>query len=86
MLSCKDITEKANQYLDNELSFSMRMKIKIHLFMCVNCKNYIKQLKQTILALGKFQDPRTLETSDKDVEQIVTILKQSSSVRTDNSE
>ena len=39
MLSCKDITENANSYLDKELPFFTRMKVNLHLMMCVHCNS-----------------------------------------------
>ena len=75
MLNCKNITEEANSYLDKELPFFTRMKVKMHLAMCVNCRRYIDQLNTTIQALGNLK--RADETvSDQVVEDIVSSLKQ----------
>ena len=74
MLSCKDITENANSYIDKELPFFTRMKVKMHLMMCVHCKRYIDQLNTTILALGQLR--RADETvSEEIVDNIVNNLK-----------
>ena len=75
MLNCKNITEEANSYLDKELPFFTRIKVKMHLAMCVNCRRYIDQLNTTIQALGNLK--RADETvSDQVVEDIVSSLKQ----------
>ncbi|WP_455211009.1 zf-HC2 domain-containing protein [Kaarinaea lacus] len=55
MLSCKDITEQANSYLEKELSFSKRLSVRVHLFMCVHCRRYIEQLHITIQTLGRMK-------------------------------
>ena len=68
MFSCKDVTEKANQYIDQELPLGARLKVQLHLFVCVNCRQYIKQLHMTINALGRMRKPAddvTRETSFK---------------------
>ena len=74
MLSCKDITENANQYLDRELGFFGRLNVKIHLMICVNCKRYVEQLRTTIAMLGKLQKPAP-EIEDAQAENIISQLK-----------
>jgi len=75
MLSCKDITENANSYLDKELPFFTRMKVNLHLMMCVHCKRYVEQLNATIRTLGNLK--RADETvSEEVVDNVVNNLKQ----------
>jgi anti-sigma factor ChrR (cupin superfamily) len=74
MLSCKEITEKANSYLDKELPFYTRMQVKLHLMMCVHCQRYIHQLRATINALGKLK--KDTPVSEHVVDDIVTSLHQ----------
>lgn len=73
MLSCKEITENANQYLDKELPFFTRMKVKMHLRMCIHCQRYVDQLQATINMLGAMKPQDT--TDDATVDSIVGILK-----------
>lgn len=51
MLKCRDIEAMASDYLDKNLSMRQRMAFKLHLFLCHNCRHYIKQLKTTISSL-----------------------------------
>jgi hypothetical protein len=74
MLSCKDITEKANHYLDKDLSFFARLKVKMHLRMCIHCQRYVDQLNTTILVLGQMK--KTDTTNDSTVDAIVESLKE----------
>ena len=75
MLSCKDITENANAYLDKELPFFTRMKVKLHLSMCIHCRRYVDQLNTTIRALGNLN--KADETvSEHVVDDVVSRLKQ----------
>jgi hypothetical protein len=55
MLSCKDVTEHANAYLEKELSITKRLSMRMHLFMCVNCRRYMDQLHVTIQTLGRMK-------------------------------
>lgn len=62
MLSCKEVTEKADDYLENDLSLGSRIGFKLHLFMCVNCRRYISQIQLTINTLRKMKvDSNELE-------------------------
>lgn len=51
MLKCRDIEQLASDYLDKDLSFRQRMAFKMHLFVCHNCRNYVRQLKTTISSI-----------------------------------
>ena len=75
MLSCKDITENANKYLEEDLPFFVRLKVKMHLKMCIHCQRYVEQLQTTIQLLGKMKQPAT--TDDATVDDIVDIIKAS---------
>ncbi|KPJ87403.1 MAG: hypothetical protein AMJ53_18200 [Gammaproteobacteria bacterium SG8_11] len=55
MLSCKDITEQANSYLEKELPFTKRLGVRLHLFMCLHCRHYIEQLQTTIQTLSRMK-------------------------------
>ena len=75
MLSCKEITENANSYLDKELPFFTRMKVKLHLSMCIHCRRYVDQLNTTIRTLGNLK--KADETVSEDVvDNVVNSLKQ----------
>ena len=72
-MSCKDITENANQYLDKDLPFFKRLKVSIHLRMCIHCQRYIEQLNTTIQILGEMKKSNTID--DSTVDTIVESLK-----------
>jgi len=75
MFSCKDITEKANEYIDRELPLFTRAKVQLHLFICVNCRQYLRQLQLTIHTLRKMPG-HSVETPSQDkVSDIVSILQ-----------
>ena len=44
MLSCKQFVEQTSQIIDNEaLSIGQKINNKIHMFICIHCRNYLKQ-------------------------------------------
>ena len=45
MLSCKETTELASKALDTSLPLKQRIQVRLHLFMCKICSEYVKQLR-----------------------------------------
>ena len=45
MLTCKQASQIISQSLDNPLSWSDRMRLKFHLFICDACTHFNKQLR-----------------------------------------
>ena len=73
MLSCKEITDKANDYLEKDLPFFVRLKFNMHLKMCINCRRYVEQLQTTIQLLGKMKQP--VNTDESTVDSMIELLK-----------
>jgi glutaredoxin 3 len=48
MLSCKELSERASDYLDGELSPWTRMEIRLHIFLCEHCRRYLRQLRLAV--------------------------------------
>lgn len=48
MLSCKQMTQRASSYYDDELSLFEKIQFNLHLLMCAHCKQFIKNLKLAI--------------------------------------
>ena len=44
MLTCKQIIGLASKELDTSIPWFQRMQMQLHLFICKNCKEYVKQL------------------------------------------
>lgn len=74
MLSCKDITEKANDYLERELPLTTRMSVRMHLFLCVHCRRYVNQLRTTIGTLKLMK--KESRVSDAHANDLLQMYKQ----------
>ena len=72
MLGCKDITEHASDYIDKKLSLHTRIKMKMHLLICVHCRRYIHQIKTTVGTLKRLKPSN--EISEDKLEQTVKAL------------
>jgi anti-sigma factor RsiW len=74
VLTCREVTERASEYLDDNLPFGRRLAFRLHLMMCRHCRRYVDQLARTIVvarAAGrKATDPET-------VNRIAALLKRS---------
>lgn len=67
MLSCKHTIEQGSDYLEKDLGFWRKVEMKLHLMICVNCRNYVKQLKRTVLMLSKV---KTKQPNDEQLKQL----------------
>lgn len=43
-LTCRDVTDRASEYLDNRISILNKVRIGLHLEFCVHCRVYVKQV------------------------------------------
>ena len=43
--SCKDITALISRAMENDLSVREKIVMKIHLYTCIACRRYFKQIK-----------------------------------------
>ena len=43
-LSCRDVTERASEYIDDRLPILTKVRIGLHLASCANCRVYMRQL------------------------------------------
>jgi len=74
MISCRDIAKLSSQYLDKDLPLITRMRIKMHLMMCVHCHRFMKQLQTTINTVKRLKEP---EISHSDIDnQVANLLQQ----------
>jgi len=45
MLSCKEVAQLTSQSQDRRLTIAERVGLRIHLFMCNGCENFVEQMK-----------------------------------------
>ena len=56
MLSCKQVTRLVSQGLDRHMSFSERVRLRVHLAICDGCTNFSKQVAFLREAMAKLAD------------------------------
>lgn len=70
MLSCKDISHLASDHIDNNLPFFTKLKVKMHIFICHDCRNFMNQFRSTVQTMGKMKS-----TIPDNIDVQVEILK-----------
>lgn len=53
MLNCRDVTERASDFLDAQMPFRLHLRIRIHLLLCRACREYVRQLALVSRALRR---------------------------------
>lgn len=53
MLSCKEITRRATEAAEGQLSFGARLGFRLHLAICAHCRRYLRQLGLTVAVLTR---------------------------------
>lgn len=56
-MTCKAFTEAVTDYFESDLRFTLWLHYEMHLGMCVGCRIHLRQMKQTIRALGQMPTP-----------------------------
>ena len=47
MLSCRELSEQADAFLDKEMPFGKRLQVHLHLMMCSGCNRFVNQMRVT---------------------------------------
>lgn len=68
MLSCRELAHHlASDYTDGTLGWRQRLAVRMHLFICEDCRRFIRQLKLVrAVVLRRTQPPTTAETGKKE--------------------
>jgi predicted anti-sigma-YlaC factor YlaD len=53
MLTCRQMTELVTDYLEKRMTWRNRVRFQMHLGMCRHCREYVRQMKETIQAAGR---------------------------------
>lgn len=51
-MTCREFVELMTDYLEGRMPLLTRMRFHLHLGMCLGCRIYLRQMKQTIRTLG----------------------------------
>ena len=54
MLTCREVSEKANDYLDGRLGLWPRMQVRMHLLACRYCRAFMSQMRTVIRLIDTY--------------------------------
>ncbi len=52
MASCREVTNRTSDLIDGELDLMSRLKVRLHLLACRNCRRFVRQMRATVGLLG----------------------------------
>lgn len=55
-MTCVEFVEMVTDYLEGSMSFGKRVRFHLHLGLCFGCRVHLKQMRQTIQALGRLPE------------------------------
>jgi anti-sigma factor RsiW len=61
-MTCRDLVELVTEYVEGTMPPADRVRFDEHLAMCPPCEAYLKQMRQTIQAMGRL--PRETISED----------------------
>ncbi|MGH7147425.1 MAG: anti-sigma factor family protein [Nitrospiraceae bacterium] len=59
-LTCRDVTDRASNYLDDLIPILTKVRVGLHLASCAHCRAYVKQIdlvSSTLRSLPKLYPP-----------------------------
>jgi len=69
MLRCKDVADRASDYVNRDLPLVERLQVWWHLSMCYVCRRYVRQMRQAV-ALLRRMGRETAAPSDDDAQAL----------------
>jgi anti-sigma factor RsiW len=76
-MNCKHLLENLDDYADGKLSGWPRWRVRLHLWICRNCRRYLQTYKATIrLARRAFGDSSSADAPEDLVQSILSARRQ----------
>lgn len=61
MLMCRDLARIGSDYIDGRLGVTDNLSVKMHLFMCRDCRSFIGNLRESVQLIKGHSDYRVGE-------------------------
>ena len=56
MMTCKDINALVTDFLEHSMTLWDRIRFRIHMVMCTNCRNHVHKMEHMVDAMGSIPD------------------------------
>ncbi|NMY27071.1 anti-sigma factor [Pseudomonas sp. WS 5021] len=77
MLTCKEQVARSSDFLDGQLSFGDRLRMRHHLMFCANCRRFIRQMRLMQATLRILPEPEVADAQGL-AERLASELKRNS--------
>lgn len=67
MMTCQQLTELVTDYAEGRLGLLDRARFQLHLGLCHDCREYLRQVRATARALGRLEAPKLPETLQEEL-------------------
>jgi anti-sigma factor ChrR (cupin superfamily) len=69
MLTCKEASSLISEREDRPLSWTERLELGVHLWLCDNCRRFVRQVEMLRLAMQSLAGKMEEDTEDKRLSQ-----------------
>lgn len=66
-MDCEEFTDRVSDYLEGRVPFGERLGIWLHSAMCVHCRRYLEQMRETVELMGEVDEQDREEGCPDDV-------------------
>lgn len=74
MLTCKQVTQLASDYLDKNTNATLNWQMRLHLLGCKCCRRFMRHLKITTQVMPQFLNNSTFQ-EELDAEAVLNRIK-----------
>ncbi|PIP81165.1 MAG: hypothetical protein COW84_01335 [Gammaproteobacteria bacterium CG22_combo_CG10-13_8_21_14_all_40_8] len=65
-LSCHDVTQLSTEYVDQELDWKAKLRVRFHLLMCHKCRRFVRHVDTVHQYVQKLHEPSALNEQELD--------------------
>jgi hypothetical protein len=75
LLTCREVTERINEFVDGELGFFAALEVRFHLLICKYCRGFVNQMRTVVNLVHERGD--VPPSGEAEEELLVALRKQS---------
>lgn len=66
-MTCREFVELVTEYLEGTMAPADRARLEAHLALCDACTEYLRQIRSTIVTMGKLREEQIPEPAKSDL-------------------
>ncbi|MDX1491568.1 MAG: anti-sigma factor [Pseudohongiellaceae bacterium] len=64
MLSCRDLSHHAGDYVEKQLTFKQRLGYGLHLLLCGHCRQFLRHFRSTLAYTKALQSSQQISDAE----------------------